>query len=289
MTASTRSLAAALALACAATSAAQAQILEQAEYLPYTTSLVNLDPGGFESSQDGFLHNFGEAEVTRQGSTVQLKAEGQTVGGANPTVIARAEARVIESNAARYFTANAHARLTYWIGVEPTLFLPGDSFDVPVTIYGNMSVQDTGIPNQHGGSEGRGSIDVGRFHYDDGSIPRANRVGDVMDFSGDFSIRTGTELSVTLNAYATANVESAWNGVQHAIAEVIVDPVFEFDQATYDLMRLGDPNLPDIVLADSFRLVVGPGLTAVPLPSAMLFLISALPLTWCAGQRRSRT
>ncbi|MEQ8234897.1 MAG: hypothetical protein RLW61_03555 [Gammaproteobacteria bacterium] len=268
---------------------AHGQMLEQAEYLPYASSLVNLDPGGFETSQDGFLHNFGEAEVTRQGSTVKVMAEGSTYGGANPTVIARAEAHLLERNAARFFTATAHARLIYWIGVEPTLFLPGDSFDVPVTIFGNMSVQDTGIPYGDGGSAGTGSIDVGRFHYDDRSIAPENRVGDVMDFSGDFVIRTGTELSVELNAYATAIVESASNGVHHAVAEVIVDPIFEFDQAGYDAMRLDDPSLPDIVLADSFKLVVGPGLTPVPLPPAVLFLLSALPATWYAGRRVTAT
>ena len=52
-------------------------------------------------------------------------------------------------------------------------------------------------------------------------------------------------------------------------------------------MRPGDPNLPDIVLADSFRLVVGPGL-AVPLPPAALLLLSALPVTFLAGRRRPR-
>ncbi len=265
---------------------AQAQRLEQAEYLPYASSLVNLDPGGFETSPDGFLSNAGEAEVTRQGSTVQVKAEGQTFGGANPTVIARAEAHLLARNAARFFTASAHAQLIYWIGVEPTLFQPGDLFDVPVTIYGNMSVQDTGIPFGDGGSTGTGSIDVGRFHFDDRSIPPENRVGDVWDFDGDFTIRTGTEVAVELNAYATAIVESASNGVHHAVAEVIVDPIFEFNQAAYDLMRADDPSLPDIVLADSFRLVVGPGLTPVPVPSAILLLLSALPAGWMAMRPR---
>ncbi|WP_206046891.1 VPLPA-CTERM sorting domain-containing protein [Mangrovimicrobium sediminis] len=230
------------------------------------------------------------------GFRAHVTGEGTTTGYPGSAMANVHIEKVGTSGGGNHRSASTYTKLEYYVSILPIYpeYAELDSINLALT---TMASRIGGDSQSNTGTQGYGRVRVTNILGDqtvvdyntddeaffDDPFYNGEKVTNTYYLDG---IPTNAVFHIELTALAEAIIDPINN--TSAFSEVWVDPLFEFDQAAYDLARLSDENLPDIQLADYFYFGISPGMevSPVPVPAAAWLFGSALMGLAGVGRRR---